>query len=589
MSARAKLSAAVITLLALVAGSVSLYLTWTSWQAGDVLGCTGDSHANCDAVLGSQWSVWLGMPVSLFGVLVYAGILLTTWPAAFGNRFARTALLTLALMAAGSAVWFIGLQAFWIQSFCWYCLTAHTCGLLVGILSLVMVTEKVPEHDYDQMRSLLGVASTTEANAQETATFAVQPLLATITAAVGLFVLMLGQVVVEPPEEGLVFDTAPLAENGEIADVYGSLEEPAPVGEDPLASNSAPPQAPATPEPIEEIEPGMAVAEDDRFAETENAEQAVSPVESGQEQPSFDDSDFFADYNNPSEPEASESTAAGDREGNLVDDSVAAESVPAPAAEQHVVARANDQGDVTSAGVDASGDSSESEEHLAQQDKNNTFQDSGTAATTVSTRQPRQRLVSVVGLSEGVDPYESPILGDPSAEHVFVEMLDYTCVHCRELHEKVHEALERYNGQLAFVIYHVPLSKKCNPHVARDNAVRRNACEYAKLAYRVWKLKPEAFAEYHAWLMEGEKPPRIREARERALKLAGSPVLLDKNLEAEVGRQLTRQAEMAFQLRGGLPMVLTPKGTFRSFPEDASEWFQFLETEFQIQPELASR
>jgi len=82
MSGRTKVLAGLLVALSLGALSASLYLTWSSWQTETVAGCNGEGSLDCDAVLTSHWSKWLGWPVSLFGSITYVGILAVCWPAA---------------------------------------------------------------------------------------------------------------------------------------------------------------------------------------------------------------------------------------------------------------------------------------------------------------------------------------------------------------------------------------------------------------------------------------------------------------------------------------------------------------------------
>jgi uncharacterized membrane protein len=127
--------ARVLTLIAL---AIAVYLLIVSgWAATPLLGCGNES--SCDAVLGSAWSRWLGMPVTVPGAAVYLltclGLLLIAprWPIQI-RRGAWKALLVLAVVQAGSAVWFLALQAFVLRSVCPFCLAAHACGLLGAAL-----------------------------------------------------------------------------------------------------------------------------------------------------------------------------------------------------------------------------------------------------------------------------------------------------------------------------------------------------------------------------------------------------------------------------------------------------------------------
>ncbi|MCX6906181.1 MAG: vitamin K epoxide reductase family protein [Verrucomicrobia bacterium] len=115
------------------------YLAYVSFSHGPVAGCGAGS--GCDKVLQSRWAYWLGIPVSLPAVLVYLGLLAATLfaqkrPSWADQQRAWAVMIILSVVIAGAATWFIGLQAFVIKSFCKFCMTAHTCGLIAAVLCL---------------------------------------------------------------------------------------------------------------------------------------------------------------------------------------------------------------------------------------------------------------------------------------------------------------------------------------------------------------------------------------------------------------------------------------------------------------------
>ncbi len=451
MPGRTKLLLGILGFLSLVAFSISAYLTWSSWQTEAVAGCSGSGGADCDAVLGSHWSKWLGLPVSLLGMVTYVGILAICWPAAkHPHGLAGTGLLCLSLLASGAGIWFIAVQAFSLYSFCFYCLSVHACGLTIGALTLLLICGTTEEVDYNQMGALLGVHTPMQAMEPSSRSLlqdGFYPWIAAGTAAAGLALLIVGQVFFAP--ETMVEESL--------------------------------------------------VKEEDFSLEHEHAE------------------DFSF------------------------------ESVPTDA----------------NAGVgedeDLLGDSEEPE----------------------PLSETKSRRISFLGLQKSVRLSEHPLLGSPEAPLVFVEMMDYTCHHCRRLHPYLEAALERYDGQIAFVIHHVPLSKRCNPNVSKDQPGRRNACDYARLAIGVWRLAPEKFPEFHHWLMESEKPPPIVTARKRAIDLAGEAVLIDESLKAVATQRISEQCATAKRLKIGLPSILTGQGMIRGVPKNEEEWFKLIEKQFE--------
>lgn len=118
------------------------YLAWVSLHHGAVAGCGIES--GCNAVLGSRWAYWMGIPVSVPAVLVYVAlfastILLQKNSSPDDQRGSWLAIIILSVTMAGAAFWFVSLQVFVIQSFCKYCLTAHVCGFTAALICLMNI------------------------------------------------------------------------------------------------------------------------------------------------------------------------------------------------------------------------------------------------------------------------------------------------------------------------------------------------------------------------------------------------------------------------------------------------------------------
>ncbi len=119
---------------------MSIILSWHYLEGGSIVGCGGGS--SCEQVLNSRWSTIAGiLPVSGLAVGVYLAILVTsffTGPATEApiRRLAWGAMLILIGTVAGSAIWFIIIQEWFIGNFCFYCMTTHITGLLLTALAV---------------------------------------------------------------------------------------------------------------------------------------------------------------------------------------------------------------------------------------------------------------------------------------------------------------------------------------------------------------------------------------------------------------------------------------------------------------------
>ena len=118
------------------------YLAWFAIAHGPLAGCATGS--GCHQVLQSQWAYWLNIPVSVPALLVYAGLLAATILARReaspdDERGAWAVVVSLSVIVAGAALWFVGLQVFVLKAFCPFCMAAHTCGFLAALLCLSQI------------------------------------------------------------------------------------------------------------------------------------------------------------------------------------------------------------------------------------------------------------------------------------------------------------------------------------------------------------------------------------------------------------------------------------------------------------------
>lgn len=174
-----KLQLTVIAVLSLTALGFSSYLAWHAIQMTPVAGCGGGSVFNCDHVLTSKWSKFLGVPVAVFALLTYTGMLsslLTYFAGSESVRaWARTSITFLSWLAGLAAIWFVGLQIFAIGHLCQYCLVAHSCGF---ILMLMMAFSSRPtlSRPYPMVMAIVAVSvlGLTQAATQPPPTYEVQ-------------------------------------------------------------------------------------------------------------------------------------------------------------------------------------------------------------------------------------------------------------------------------------------------------------------------------------------------------------------------------------------------------------------------------
>lgn len=266
-----------IRLLALAALAISGYLAWVSFRAGNsALGCGGLPHFDCEHVLTSRWSVWLGLPISLPAAFVYATILtasLLIGPRIPGRvqRTAWAVLVSLAITAAGAAVWFSALLLFVLKEVCFYCMTVHACGLTIAGLALTRIWVARRRSSKGAWMSFLEApAAGTHHQASHHVDTApsreVSLWVTSASACVGVAILLAGQLLF-PPKQYRLDQLASVAQEGSQTTITVAPDDgqrskpdepagkgpPGPEGKEPDSNSPQPSQA-ASPE-IAEPEP----------------------------------------------------------------------------------------------------------------------------------------------------------------------------------------------------------------------------------------------------------------------------------------------------------------------------------------------
>lgn len=171
-----------LRVLCFVGLMISVWLTWLKYtgQIDSIAGC--DGGGDCTSVLGSRWSQVFFVPVSLLSSIFYAGLL------AMSFRARAKLMFVMGLLLVGAALWFTGIQAFVLKSFCPWCLGLHSVGLACGVLILMLFPPRPSER-----------------------------MISSVMAGMLLGVLMLGQVFgPRPPSYLLIEEVIPMGESGQL-------------------------------------------------------------------------------------------------------------------------------------------------------------------------------------------------------------------------------------------------------------------------------------------------------------------------------------------------------------------------------------
>ena len=175
--------------------------------------------------------------------------------------------------------------------------------------------------------------------------------------------------------------------------------------------------------------------------------------------------------------------------------------------------------------------------------------------THANLKKKKTRKVSFLEGKFQIDVNRHGLLGNPEAEHVIVELVDYTCKDCRRLHQYFKQVRKQYGERLAIVVLPVPLETSCNPHITRTHPSHIGACKYSRLALAVLEIDRRAFHEFHDWLMDSPHPPSLEVAERRAMTIVDKEQL-QATINGDGVRKRLRAHVRLFRRVGRFPAMI---------------------------------
>lgn len=131
---RARMGIAILSLLGLL---VSAYLTLYKLGYLGVIQCT---TGGCETVQSSQYSMFFGFPVALWGVGAYALLLMLSLrglkPERAGDRRIALGIFGVAAVGLAFSAWLTYLEAMVIHAWCQWCVVSAVLITLIFLLSL---------------------------------------------------------------------------------------------------------------------------------------------------------------------------------------------------------------------------------------------------------------------------------------------------------------------------------------------------------------------------------------------------------------------------------------------------------------------
>lgn len=154
-----------LTLLGLL---TSVYLTYTHYKNHTDVSfssfCAITQAVNCDTVAQSPWSIFWGLPVSIWGVFVYSMFLLLLIPLRHRDKkriFGWILITVLALLASCCSVYLAILSATRIHSWCILCLLTYAVNFLLAFSSWITFRRFSEAHFFVALPSAFRMLTTT--------------------------------------------------------------------------------------------------------------------------------------------------------------------------------------------------------------------------------------------------------------------------------------------------------------------------------------------------------------------------------------------------------------------------------------------
>ena len=172
-----------------------------------------------------------------------------------------------------------------------------------------------------------------------------------------------------------------------------------------------------------------------------------------------------------------------------------------------------------------------------------------------------RRLACISNGSIKLDVTQWPLVGDPQAKFVFVEIFDYACPHCRKTHQQaIKGAQAQLRGELAVLALPLPLNINCNSAIKNTGPLFGESCEIAKLAIAVWRVDPSKFADFHNWMFIGDSSPTYAMAKKYAEQLVDKGQLAKEFASPLVAAYIQKHVKIYEMTgNGNVPKLMFPK------------------------------
>ncbi len=133
----------IVALVLTIGGlGVSTYLT-VAHYSHTPLACSGSGIVNCEKVTTSAQSIFLGVPVALWGLLFYVAMIAVNLPVAWRSTDRRIHALRLAMTVVGMCfvLYLVSAELLIIGNICLWCTSVHAITFLLFVLMVATVPQ----------------------------------------------------------------------------------------------------------------------------------------------------------------------------------------------------------------------------------------------------------------------------------------------------------------------------------------------------------------------------------------------------------------------------------------------------------------
>ena len=161
---------------------------------------------------------------------------------------------------------------------------------------------------------------------------------------------------------------------------------------------------------------------------------------------------------------------------------------------------------------------------------------------------PADRVVALAGGQFKLNTTQHPLIGSPTAKHVIIEVVDYSCPRCRLTQNKLKEVMPLLGEDYALMVMTFPLNSECNPHIDYDDERHKDACFYSKLALSLWMVDASKYEAFHHFLFDNQDDMTRDKALAEAHDLVSRARLEGMRVDERIDKLLRRDIELASRL-----------------------------------------